>query len=142
MATPRPSNFKVLCACVLGLFAFSDWDKLWSNKSENRFIDPPNFGKKTGMFHDQFKQIFICQRYSRQPPERPEGVPLEQYQWMLIDNHVLAFNEHRAKIITPSASGTILVDESISRWYGMVLAVIGSTLMVCQYILLWTASQA
>ena len=56
-------------------FAFSDWDKLWSNKSENKFIDPPNFGKKTGMFHDHFKQIFICQRYSRQPPEQPEGVP-------------------------------------------------------------------
>ena len=119
-------------------FAFSDWDKLWSNKSENKFIDPPNFGKKTGMFHDQFKQIFICQRYSRQLPEQPEGVPLEQYQWMLIDNHVSAFNKHHAKIITPS--GTIVVNKSISRWYGTVLAVIGSTLMVCLCILLWTAS--
>ena len=31
-------------------FEFSDRDKLWSTKSANKFIDAPNFGKKTGMF--------------------------------------------------------------------------------------------
>ena len=36
---------------------------------------------------------------------------------MLIDDHVLLVNNHRAKIITPS--GTIIVDKSMSRWYSI-----------------------
>ena len=69
------------------------------------------------MFRDRFKEIFICQRYSKQPAQRPADVSSEQYRWMLVDDHVLLFNKNRAKIITPT--GTIVVDESISRWYGI-----------------------
>ena len=98
-------------------FEFSDREKLWSTTSDNKFIDPPCFGEKTGMVRDRFRQIFTCQRYSKQPTTRPEGMSSEQYRWMLIDDHVLLFNKNRAKIITPS--GTIVVDESISRWYGV-----------------------
>ena len=32
---------------------FSDHDKLWSSTGNNKFIDPPNFGKKTGIHRDQ-----------------------------------------------------------------------------------------
>ena len=35
---------------------------------------------------------------------------------MLVDNHIEAFNAHRAESFTPSE--LIVVDESISQWYG------------------------
>ena len=36
---------------------------------------------------------------------------------MLIDDHVLSFNKHCAKIISPS--GTVMVDKSIFFGYGL-----------------------
>ena len=41
----------------------------------------------------------------------------EKYRWMLVDDHIQNFNNHRAKIYYPSQ--VICVDESISRWYGI-----------------------
>jgi hypothetical protein len=40
----------------------------------------------------------------------------ERYRWLLIDEFIDNFNEHRAKTFLPSE--LICVDESISRWYG------------------------
>jgi hypothetical protein len=40
----------------------------------------------------------------------------EQYRWRLVDDFVVAFNDHRVAMFVPSEQ--ICAHESISRWYG------------------------
>jgi Transposase IS4 len=54
--------------------------------------------------------------WSGQPREKPEGLSWEKYRWMLVDDHVKRFNEHRQRHFFPSEH--LCVDESITRWYG------------------------
>ena len=75
-----------------------------------------DFGK-TGMGRDIYKEIFSAKRYSKQPPYCPSNIISEQYQCMLIDDHVSNFNKNRSRNYHPSYS--ICVDESISIWYGI-----------------------
>ena len=41
----------------------------------------------------------------------------EDYRWMLVDDFVAFFNEHREKFFNPSSD--MCADESMSRWYGL-----------------------
>ena len=66
-------------------------------------MDAPNLGAKIAMLRNhRFDRIFSAQQ---------DGISHKRRQWMLIDDHILLFNEHCAKIISPS--GTVMVHESI-----------------------------
>lgn len=96
-------------------FEFQRKRSLWSTTAPSKYIPAPSFGK-TGMSRDRFDDLWKCLRWSYQPSERPHEMTSEQYRWMLVDDFVNTFNEHRAATVQPSE--TICVDESISRWYG------------------------
>jgi hypothetical protein len=97
-------------------FEFSSRASLWSTTAPSKYIPAPNFGR-TGMCRRRFDELWRWMRFSDQPKERPEGMTSEQYRWRLIDDFVVAFNNHRAANIIPSEE--ICGDESISRWYGL-----------------------
>ena len=98
-------------------FEFTSWwVSLWSSTAPMKYWPAPHFGL-TGMSRNRFDDLFRCIRWSRQPSERPEDLSSEQYRWMLVDNFVANFNEHRATCYF-SPGETICVDESMSRWYG------------------------
>ena len=98
-------------------FEYGERAQLWSNRSHCKFIPAPNFGEKTGMTRERFHAIFREMVWSVQPPERPETMSSEQYRWLLIEDFVANFNEHRSQYFHPS--WLVCVDESISRWYGL-----------------------
>ena len=89
---------------------------LWSNVTTNKYIPAPSFGQ-TGMPRKRFDDLWMCIRFSEQPPNRPSEMTSEQYRWRLVDDFVKNFNEHRAQNFFPP-SDEICVDESMSRWYG------------------------
>jgi hypothetical protein len=60
----------------------------------------------------------------------------ERYRWMVVDDHIARFNDHRERNFYPSDK--ICVDESMARWYGQ--GITGST-WVFQCTLQLTGSQ-
>jgi Transposase IS4 len=103
--------------CLITRFEFGDRANLWAKKSHCKFIPAPNFGDRTGMTRDRFHSIFKCMVWSVQPPQRPDGMTSEAYRWLLIEDFVANFNEHRAQYFHPG--WLVCVDESMSRWYGL-----------------------
>ena len=65
---------------------------LWSNVTTNKYIPAPSFGL-TGMPRKQFDDLWMCIRFSEQPPNRPSDMTSEQYRWRLVDDFVKNFNE-------------------------------------------------
>ena len=98
-------------------FEFGDRDHLWRTKSSCKYIPAPNFGERTGMTRDRFNDVFWYMVWSRQPSQRPEGMSSETYRWMLIQDFIDNFNDHRSSLFLPG--WLICVDESMSRWYGL-----------------------
>ena len=96
-------------------FEFGSLASLWSNVTTNKYIPAPSFGQ-TGMPRKRFDDLWMCIRFSEQPPNRPSEMTSEQYRWRLVDDFVKNFNEHRAQNFFPPDE--ICVDESMSRWYG------------------------
>ena len=96
-------------------FEFGSRASLWSNVTTNKYIPAPSFGQ-TGMPWKRFDDLWMCIRFSEQPPNRPSEMTSEQYRWRLVDDFVKNFNKHRAQNFFPSDE--ICVDESMSRWYG------------------------
>ena len=75
------------------------------------------FGK-TGMGRDILEEIFSAHIYPKQQISSPSNLSLEQYRWMLVDDHVSNFNKKNVCNYHPSYSR--FVDESMSRWCGIV----------------------
>ena len=96
-------------------FEFGSRASLWSNVTTNKYIPAPLFGQ-THMPRKRFDDLWMCIRFSEQPPNRPSEMTSEQYRWRLVDDFVKNFNEHRAQNFFPSDE--ICVDESMSQWYG------------------------
>ena len=96
-------------------FEFGSRASLWSNVTTNKYIPAPSFGQ-TGMPRKRFDDLWMCIRFSEQPPNRPSEMTSEQYRWRLVDDFVKNFNKHRAQNFSPSDE--ICIDESMSRWYG------------------------
>ena len=78
-------------------FEFGSRASLWSNVTTNKYIPAPSFGL-TGMPRKRFDDLWMCIRFSEQPPNRPSDMTSEQYRWRLVDDFVKNFNEHRAQI--------------------------------------------
>ena len=78
-------------------FEFGSWASLWSNATTNKYIPAPSFGL-TGMPWKWFNDLWMCIRFSEQPPNRPSDMTSEQYHSRLVDDFVKNFNEHRVQI--------------------------------------------
>jgi hypothetical protein len=104
-------GFVVLCT----KYEFSSRACLWSETSPTKYEKAAAFGR-FGMARMRFDDLWRCIRFGDQPRIRPVGMSPERYRWLLIDEFIDNFNEHRAKTFLPSE--LICVDESISRWYG------------------------
>ena len=98
-------------------FEFGERDHLWRSKSSCKYIPAPNFGERTGMTQDRFNDIWRYMVWSRQPEERPQGMSSESYRWLLVQDFIDNFNDHRSSLFLPG--WLVCVDESISRWYGL-----------------------
>ena len=61
--------------------------------------------------------ILLTRRFSKQRTTRPASMSDETFRWQLVDDFVLAINQHCKANFEPS--GMICVDESIVRWYGL-----------------------
>ena len=96
---------------------FSSRHDLWSTTPRSGCREAPNFGKKTGMSRNRWDAIWLNYWFSYQPPVKPAGMSEADYRWMLVDDNIKNFNEHRAKTYFPSDK--ICGDESVSRWYGL-----------------------
>ena len=57
-------------------FEFGSWASLWSNVTTNKYIPAPSFGL-TGMPRKQFDDLWMCIRFSEQPPNRPSDMTSE-----------------------------------------------------------------
>ena len=68
-------------------FEFGSWASLWSNVTTNKYIPGPSFGL-TGMPQKRFNDLWMCIRFSDQPPNRPSDMTSEQYRWRLVDDFV------------------------------------------------------
>jgi hypothetical protein len=99
---------------------FTKRSDLWAEDisyRKSKYLPTFAFGKRTKMTRNRFNQIWKCWRMSYQPEERPANMPWEDYNWMLVEDFTVHFNNHRASTYSPCTY--ICVDESITRWYGM-----------------------
>jgi Transposase IS4 len=96
-------------------FEFTKRSSLWSVHPIEKYEPAPNFGR-TGMNRNRFDELTKCLRFSNQHDTRPEDMTSERYRWLLVDDFVKNYNDHRAVNFRPSQ--LICVDESMSRWYG------------------------
>ena len=72
---------------------------------------------RTGMSRHRFEAILASIRFSEQRDEKPSWLSDQAYRWTLVDDFIQAINTHREHYFEPS--GTICVDESMVRWYGL-----------------------
>jgi hypothetical protein len=103
---------------LMTAFEFGERHSLWEKNHHRscKYIPAPHFGQ-TGMSRDRYCHILRHLTWSHQPKERPPNMTSENHRWMLVQDFVIRFNEHRASHY--SCSDAICVDESISRWYGL-----------------------
>ena len=95
---------------------FGDRASLWAETTNRKYLPAPNFGK-TGMSRHRYDDLLRYMVWSLQPEERPAHMSHQTYRWMLVQNFVDLFNDHRKNFYSPSS--LICVDESMSRWYGL-----------------------
>jgi hypothetical protein len=98
-------------------YEFTDRKDLWRLAPKSKYENAGCFGQKTGMSRHRFDNLWHHIRFGVQPAERPEDLSHAEYRWLLVDDFVNNFNQHRANMFSPSH--LICVDESISRWYGL-----------------------
>ena len=96
-------------------FEFGERASLWATKSDHKYIPLPQFGRI--MARERYNELFRYLVWSKQPRDRPDNVSHENWRWMLIEDFVANFNDHRKRYFHPSWQ--ICVDESMSRWYGL-----------------------
>jgi hypothetical protein len=95
-------------------YKFTSRDSLWSTTPATKYELAPNFGRF--MSRKRFNELWKHIRFSYQPAARPDDMTSEKYRWLLVDDFVKNFNQHRKEMFIPS--DLLCVDESISRWYG------------------------
>lgn len=98
-------------------FEFSKRSSLWATTGFTRLVPPPNFGITTGMSRHRFDNLWRYMVWSYQPKERPNDMSHEEWRWMLVQDFINNFNNHREAFYFPT--WLICADESISRWYGL-----------------------
>jgi Transposase IS4 len=99
-------------------FEFGTKASLWEQgvNKHCKYIPAAHFGQ-TGMSRDRYMLLERYMSWSFQPTVREPSMSSEEYRWMLVKDFVDRFNAHRKLYFQPSS--LIVVDESMSRWYGM-----------------------
>ena len=116
-------------------FEFGSRASLGSSMTTNKYIPAPSFSL-TGMPQKRFDDLWMCIRFSEQPPNRPSDMTSEQYRWRLVDDFVKNFSEHRAQ----DFSHLMKFASTSPCPSGMGKAAIGST-MACQCMLQLTGNR-
>jgi hypothetical protein len=97
-------------------YEFNNRSDLWSETGSSKYETPTQLGRKTGMSHNRFDNVWTAIRFSMQPETKPDDISSEKYRWMLVDGFIINFNQHPASKFIPS--DRMVVDKSFSRWYG------------------------
>ena len=90
--------------------------KLWEGGGAASKYLPSYDLRGAGMSRNRFNDIWYAVRWSHQPPEQPDGMSLERYCWMLINDFVANINKYRQRIFVPG--GHLEANETVIRWYG------------------------
>ena len=90
--------------------------KLWEGGGAASKYLPSYDLSATGMSRNRFDDIWYAIRWSRQPPEQPDGMSSERYCWILINDFVANINKYRQRTFVPG--GRLEADETVVRWYG------------------------
>lgn len=106
-------------------FEFTSRSRLWSFIAQNKYIPAPRLGSLTGMSRQRFNNLWACLCWSHQPIARPNSMSHSQHRWMLVDDMISIFNQHRKDHFIPSK--WLCCDKSILRWYGLGGGGVGST---------------
>ena len=93
-----------------------DRRKLWEGGGAASKYLPSYDLCATGMLRNRFDDIWYAVRWSRQPPEQPDGMSSERYRWMLVEDFVANYNDYRKRTFLPG--GHLEADETVVRWYG------------------------
>jgi hypothetical protein len=72
--------------------------------------------KVTEMSCNHLEDIWYAIRWSCQPSDKPPEMSSERYRWMLVDDNVTNFNDHRASTFYPDVE--LEANESMIPWYG------------------------
>jgi hypothetical protein len=88
-----------------------DCRKLWEGGgAASKYLPSYNLGA-TGMSRNRFDDIWYAVRWSRQPPEQPDGMSSERYCWMLVQDFVANYNDYRQRTFVPS--GHLEADKTV-----------------------------
>ncbi|KAL9183975.1 hypothetical protein ACHAXT_002061 [Thalassiosira profunda] len=110
-------KFFGICLLITRTNYSGDRHGLWDGGNVHSKYLPQYDFNKTGMGRNRFDAIWYALTWSRQPSEKPQGMSSKRYRWMLLDDHIRNYNEHRAKTFSPG--GELVIDETIVRWYGL-----------------------
>jgi len=114
--TSKGEMLKFIGVIILATrFEFGSRRDLWREGVEFKYQKAPAFGR-TGMSRNRFDDLWRFVRFSRQHEEKPAGMRSDTYRWLLVEDAVSDFNNHRAANVVPS--DLLTVDESMCRWYG------------------------
>jgi hypothetical protein len=69
---------------------------------KSKYEVAPNFGGLTDMRRKRFEDLWRHIRFGIQPSIRPEHLTHAQHRWLLVDQFVENFNQHRSDKFTPS----------------------------------------
>ncbi|KAL9179705.1 hypothetical protein ACHAXT_008995 [Thalassiosira profunda] len=110
-------KFFGICLLITRTNYSGDRHGLWDGGNVHSKYLPSYDFNKTGMGRNRFDAIWYALTWSRQPTEKPQDMSSKRYRWMLLDDHIRNYNEHRAKTFSPG--GELVIDETIVRWYGL-----------------------
>jgi hypothetical protein len=118
-----------VCMLITSINFHGDRHKLWEGGGATSKYLPSYDLRATGMSRNRFDDIWYAVRWSRQPPEQPDGMSSEQYRWMLVDDFIDNINEYRLRMFDPG--NHLEADETVIRWYGVEGAFINAGLPMC-----------
>jgi hypothetical protein len=105
-----------VCMLIASINFCAKRRKLWEGGGAASKFLPSYDLRATGMSRNRFDDIWYAIRWSRQPPEQPDGMSSERYCWMLINDFVANINKYRQRTFVPG--GRLEADETVVRWYG------------------------
>ena len=105
-----------VCMLIASINFRGDRRKLWEGGGAASKYLPSYDLRATGMSRNRFDDIWYAVRWSRQPPEQPDGMSSERYRWMLVEDFVANYNDYRKRTFLPG--GHLEADETVVRWYG------------------------
>ena len=96
----RPGFYKLLGIIILiTQFEFTIRYSLWNRAPISKYIPAPNIGITSGMSSPLVDELWRALQWSEQPKEISEGVSHSYHRWVLIDDMVEIFNQHREEYV-------------------------------------------